>query len=903
MAIIKRTDKGSPLTFDELDGNFDDLDTRIGQLESAEVTSVNNKSGEVILTTTDISEGSNLYYTSVRFDTNFSTKTADNLSEGSNNLYFTTARARSSLLSGTGISYNPTTGAISLNTSTTNVTEGNNLYFTNARVDARIAASTADDLLDIEYTTNPATGDVLTWNPLSSVWEPAQPPGATGGEANTASNIGAGQGLFATKVSQDLRFYTIAGANGIGVSSPVANVITISANQDISSSSAVTFLSITGGNLTIASNAVTSTNVNGNIILSPNGLGNIIIDNTSANQIFYAGANKELTSSTNLTYSGSNVVIVGGLTVSANITSPRFVSNITTGTAPFVVISTTQVANLNAATAGVAATVSSNSQPNITSIGNLSVANVDNIQIDGSTISTTNLNGNLNLTPNGTGNVVIATLAISDLTQNRIIYVNSANKLIDNANLIFNGTTLTVTGNANVTILNATTSNVATLNSGNIRLSANTIESTDVNGNIVLTPNGVGNVGIKKTNPASALDVNGTVTATGLNAGGAVTLGASASDSITLIGRIATNLIPLATSSYDLGSNSNKFRSAFLAGNLSVDGSIVLGDTSSDSLTITAGVNSNIIPSTTNTFDLGSTSIQWKDIYLSGDINFSGGDIITGTTTTNLINTTATTINFGGAATSVITGATTGTAIYRNPTQVFGIADTSATPTVSTIRATDGSGTNIAGANLTIRAGQGTGSAAGGTLIFQTSGSAGSGAGVNSAVTRLTVNTAINATANILPSANVTYNLGSTSLRWGNIWGLSSSAQYADLAERYEADAIYDFGTVVIFGGDAEITTTNIKADVSVAGVVSENPAYLMNDTISNNDKHPAIALRGKVRVKCIGNVAKGDLLITSEVPGYAISAGKNNLGNAVFAKAISNKLNEDEVYVWAVII
>jgi hypothetical protein len=903
MTITLRTEKGSPLTFDELDGNFFELDSRLNQLEAAEVISVNGKSGEVLLTTSDISEGTNLYYTSNRFDNNFSTKNTDNLTEGINNLYFTTSRSRASLSAGTGINYSNVTGVISLSASTTNVSEGDNLYFTNARVDARIAVSTADDLLDVEYTTSPNPGDVLTWNPLNNVWEPSQPPGATGGEANTATNVGAGQGIFAVKVSQDLRFFTLAGSNGIGISSPVANVITISANQDTSTGSAVTFLSVVGGNLSIASNTLSSTNVDGNITLSPAGTGNVIISTTSAAQIFYAGSNKELTSSTNLTYNGSNVSLVGGLTVSANITSPKFISNVSTGTAPFEVLSTTQVANLNAATAGIAATVSSSTQPNITSLGNLTIANIDNIQIDQNTISTTNVNGNLNLTPNGTGNVVIATLAINDLTQNRIVYVNSSKKIIDNANLTFDGTTLTVLGNANVTTLNSNTINLTTINSGNIKVSNNTIESTNVNGNIILSPNGNGNIGIKKSNPTSALDVNGIITSTGLNATGLVTLGATASDSITLLGRLATNLVPLTTASYDLGSSSNKFRSVFLAGNLAVDGSIVLGDTSSDSLTITAGVNSSIIPSTTNSFDLGSSSVRWRDIYLSGDINFSGGDIITSTTTTNLINATSTTVNFAGAATTVISGATTGVAIYRNPIQIFGNSDTSATPAASTLRGTNGSGTDIVGANLIISAGQSTGSAVGGNLIFQTSGSAGSGASLNSPVTRLTINTEINAATSILPSANVTYNLGSTSLRWANIWGLSSSAQYADLAERYQADAIYDVGTVVIFGGNAEITTTNTKADVSVAGVVSENPAYLMNDTISNDEKFPAIALRGKVKVKCIGKVAKGDLLITSETPGYAVSTGKNDFGNAVFAKAISNKDDEGIPYVWAVII
>jgi predicted aconitase with swiveling domain len=899
MTITLRTEKGSPLTYDELDGNFSDLDTRIATLENAEVISVNGQSGVVVLTTSNIAEGTNQYYTTSRFNTDFSTKTTDALTEGTTNVYFTQGRARESLVAGTGISYSSTTGTISLNTTTSNVAEGSNLYFTNSRVDDRIALATADDLADVEYTTPPATGDVLTWNVINQVWEPAQPPGATGGEANTGSNIGAGQGIFAVKVAQDLRFYTLAGSNGIDISSPVSNVITISNSQDISSSANTVFLTVSGGNLQLTTNSLVSTNVDGNITLDPNGTGNVIIDtgSVSAAGIFYAGAAKEILTSSNLSFSGTTLTVTGSanvtdINVSNVVTASRLISNVATGTAPFVVNSTTQVANLNAASAGTTSTVTSAAQPNITSVGNLTIANIDNIQINDNTIISTDTNGNINLTPNGSGEVIASTLAVTDLTTNRVVYVGANDALVDSSNLTFDGTTLIVTGTANVTTLNGTT-----VNGGNLRLINGNLESTNSNGNIQILPNGTGNVGIKKTNPTTALDVNGTITSTGLavngisSLSGSLTLGASSSDTINLLGRFSAALIP-STSAIDLGSNSNKFRSIFLSGNLNVDGTTTFS---------ASGVNSNILPTTTNTFDLGSDSLRWKDIYAQGDITFAGGDLITGAATTNLINTTATTVNFAGAATTLTVGATSGTAIHRNPTHIFGASDTSATPVASTIRATDASGTNITGANLTIRSGRGTGTGSGGTLIFQTANASTSSSALNAAVTRMAIDTSVNVTANILPTANVTYNLGSTSLRFANIWGVSSSAQYADLAEKYEADVVYDVGTVVVFGGNKEITTTNIQGDVSVAGVVSENPAYIMNDT-DNNDLFPPIALRGKVKVKCVGTVTKGDLLITSETHGYAISVGKNDLGNAVFAKAISNKTNE-QVYVWAVII
>ncbi len=144
---------------------------------------------------------------------------------------------------------------------------------------------------------------------------------------------------------------------------------------------------------------------------------------------------------------------------------------------------------------------------------------------------------------------------------------------------------------------------------------------------------------------------------------------------------------------------------------------------------------------------------------------------------------------------------------------------------------------------------------------------------------------------NILPSANTTYDIGSSTLGYNVVYAKATSAQYADLAEVYESDDSYEVGTVVIFGGDKEITMSKFSQDTRVAGVISENPAYLMNDKSSGQ----SVALVGKVPVKVHGVIAKGDLLTTcGEHPGCAKKAMDPKTGT-IIGKALEN-YNSTEV-------
>nr|MBC8429292.1 hypothetical protein [Candidatus Endolissoclinum sp.] len=103
-----------------------------------------------------------------------------------------------------------------------------------------------------------------------------------------------------------------------------------------------------------------------------------------------------------------------------------------------------------------------------------------------------------------------------------------------------------------------------------------------------------------------------------------------------------------------------------------------------------------------------------------------------------------------------------------------------------------------------------------------------------------------------------------------NFNGTATYAKYADLAERYAADATYEEGTVVMFGGEAEVTSAQGYGSTAIAGVVSTKPAFAMNSEAGSSETHPYIALQGRVPCKVTGTVSKGDILVASEVSGTA---------------------------------
>ena len=135
--------------------------------------------------------------------------------------------------------------------------------------------------------------------------------------------------------------------------------------------------------------------------------------------------------------------------------------------------------------------------------------------------------------------------------------------------------------------------------------------------------------------------------------------------------------------------------------------------------------------------------------------------------------------------------------------------------------------------------------------------------------------------------------------------GIATSAEYADLAERYEADAEYEAGTVVKMGGEKEITQTDTKADPNVFGVISTAPGFEMNANAGTDATHPFVALAGRVPCKVIGKVTKGDRLVSDGTPGHARACFIDDIENPYFAvigRALETK-DTDEAGIIEIVV
>lgn len=184
------------------------------------------------------------------------------------------------------------------------------------------------------------------------------------------------------------------------------------------------------------------------------------------------------------------------------------------------------------------------------------------------------------------------------------------------------------------------------------------------------------------------------------------------------------------------------------------------------------------------------------------------------------------------------------------------------------------------------------------------------GLNLNSSISGVSISgdsTLFRSTQSNLPASNNTFDMGSSSFKFANMYatnfvGTASSALYADLAEKYRADRPYPAGTLVKIGGSAEITVEGTLGSTDVFGVISSNPAYLMNKKEDSDEYDLSVALIGRVPCRAIGPVKKGQRLMSSGLEGTVCAWNESYGPLAVVGRSLVDKNSNDiatiEIYV-----
>jgi trimeric autotransporter adhesin len=366
------------------------------------------------------------------------------------------------------------------------------------------------------------------------------------------------------------------------------------------------------------------------------------------------------------------------------------------------------------------------------------------------------------------------------------------------------------------------------------------------------------------------------------------------------------------TANVDVTGNLVISGSVSAAGFIGLDATKIANGTSEMAVIASGGnIRANVGGTTVQTISAGLVAIT-GDLSVTGNATLSGnilGDRVQNGTTSFDIQTPSGNANITVGATSNVAVFSTAGANIAGTLGVTGnitggnLSGTSIVGTLTTAAQTNitsvgtlGSLTvtaNVAGGNLTT-AGQvvATGNINGGNLNV-------TGNLVDSAA--LEIITGSNGNITLSPNgtgvivankdirngqANGVGNIGSSTGYFNTVFAQATSAQYADLAEKYVADAEYAPGTVVVFGGDKEVTVSSTDADRAVAGVVSTNPSYIMNGGLEA--EHVAtVALTGRVPCRVTGTVRKGDLMVSA---GYGVArAEADPRVGTVIGKALEN--------------
>ena len=143
-------------------------------------------------------------------------------------------------------------------------------------------------------------------------------------------------------------------------------------------------------------------------------------------------------------------------------------------------------------------------------------------------------------------------------------------------------------------------------------------------------------------------------------------------------------------------------------------------------------------------------------------------------------------------------------------------------------------------------------------------------------------------------TSNATANIGNASNYFNRLFAQATTALYADLAEVYRADAQYPPGTVLVFGGNQEVTMSTVSHDTRIAGVVSTNPAHVMNSGMTS-EYTVEVGLLGRVPCQVIGPITAGDRVVSSNRAGVAERLDMSQYQpGVIIGKALENYASTD---------
>lgn len=350
---------------------------------------------------------------------------------------------------------------------------------------------------------------------------------------------------------------------------------------------------------------------------------------------------------------------------------------------------------------------------------------------------------------------------------------------------------------------------------------------------------------------------------------------------------IESNLVPLTTANYDIGSPTNRWDNLYLSDTFYLGNVPLSASGNTINLPIGTQINGVAVSSFRTISVSGNDDIVADGVTDSLSLIAGDGILLTGDPQTKSITIT----NTGGSSSGSVVSSTSGPA--------FGTISVPGQSSVNADRVSDVLNI-VAGANISIVTDPVTDSI--------TISSLGGGAGGGGTATSIIVNEVLQDTFPILMASgidpligNVVYaNSGLTmNVTTGTVNATAATARWADLAEKYLADRDYQPGTVMVFGGDKEVTIGKEYKSRKIAGVISTQPAFIMNNCLESQplekEYSVTIALTGRVPCNVIGKISKGDMLVQSNIPGVATADDDPKLGS-VIGKALEDYNNIESV-------